>query len=375
MNHQQVFRLWLSIGCVAVGCLAVLSNGQAQVVSPNNSEGAVVRENLIESRPTNPGFGNAANENFLGGDSTSANQQSFSGLVDPGLDANNPLGTIGQPIGNNSVHRAKPNGVNLQKAVEALKQAKDEEARKKSLETLSKVVSQLFDADLKRRESEVGDIRNRAAKLKALINKRKESKDRIVDLQLKIQLNEVEGLGFAVKQRSGGRNQNPYYGGAGGMGTEVMMDGAGGMYSPVLGLPGGDDYGGGYSIEYADPRRNIEKTLREVMAKLKQAKSDDDRQTAEKLLRSALEDYFAADLEIREREIKEIQTRVVNLEKLIERRRQARDQVISLQLEVLKNEADGLEFFSTSSRRFSNGNGAVQMNVPGMNRSFIGFAR
>lgn len=349
MNHQPVFRLWLSIGCIAIVCLSSISNGLAQrIVSPNNSGGNAARENRIESRTANPG------------------------IADPRLDASNPFGTIGQPIGNNSVHVPTPDGVNLQKAVEALKQAKDEEARKKSLETLSVVVSQLFDEDLKRRESEVGDIRNRAAKLKALINKRKGSEDRIVDLQLKIQLNEVEGLGFAVRSGRDRQNQNPYYGAAGGMGMEMMMGGDLVTYQKVLGLPGGDDYGEGNS---ADPRRKAEQTLRNATAKLKQAKSDDDRQAAEKLLRSALESYFAADLEIREREVKEIQTRVANLEKLIERRRQARDQVISLQLEVLKNEADGLGFFSTSSRRSSNGNGAFHVNIPGMNQSIIGFAR
>jgi hypothetical protein len=107
--------------------------------------------------------------------------------------------------------------------------------------------------------------------------------------------------------------------------------------------------------------------LRDVTAKLKQAKNDDDRQAAEKLIRSALEGYFAVDFEIREREIKGIQERVANLDKLIERRRQARDQVISLQLEVLKNEADGLGFFSTSSRRSSNWSKPNPINLPGVN--------
>ena len=44
-----------------------------------------------------------------------------------------------------------------------------------------------------------------------------------------------------------------------------------------------------------------------------------------------------------------IRSRVENLDKQIERRRSARDEIISLQLEVLTNEADGLGFFSTSA--------------------------
>jgi len=377
MNHQQVFRLWLCVGCIAVVCLSVFSNGQAQdAVSPNNPGQAVAGEKVIDVRTTNRNPLAGTNSNGFAVDPSAAS----SPAGDPGLfnrrrGAINATAAGGRSFGTPPVHQPETNAAKLQKAIETLKQAKDEEARKKSLETLSSVVSQLFDEDLKRRESEVGDIRNRAAKLKALIDKRKESKDRIVDLQLKIQRNEVEGLGFAVKQRSGGRNPNQYYGGAAQEGMEMMMGGPGIMYSPVLGLPGEEDYGAGASTESADPRRKVEQTLRDSTVKLKQAKSEDDRRSAEKLLRSALEDYFAADLEIREREIKRIQKRITNLDKLIERRRQARDPVISLQLEVLTNEADGLGFFSTSARRSSNGNGTFHVNMPGMNQSFIGFTR
>ena len=373
MNHQQVFRLWLSVGCIAIVCLSFISNGQAQgVVSPKNSGSVIVNKNQFEFRPTIPNSVGGTTENGFASDPSAEPSGTGVGWLSRSRSGNNPL--AGQPAAARPVNKSKSNAAKLQKAIETLKQAKDEEARKKSLETLAEVVSQLFDEDLKRRESEVGEIRNRAAKLKALIDKRMESKDRIVDLQLKIQLNEVEGLGFAVKQRSGGRNPNPYYGGAGALGMEMMM-GTGIAYPPMADMAGTQGYGGEGSAESADPRRKAEQTLRDATAKLKQAKSVDDRQAAEKRLRSALEDYFAADLKIREREIKGIQERVTNLDKLIERRRQARDQVISLQLEVLKNEADGLGFFSTSARQSSNGNGAFHVNIPGMNRSFIGFAR
>jgi hypothetical protein len=46
MNHQQVFRLWLSVGCIAVVCLSVFSSGQTQdAVSPNNPGQVVVQKN------------------------------------------------------------------------------------------------------------------------------------------------------------------------------------------------------------------------------------------------------------------------------------------------------------------------------------------
>ena len=187
-----------------------------------------------------------------------------------------------------------------------------------------------------------------------MCQKRKESKDRIVDLQLKIQLNEVEGLGFSVKRNSRNRGVDPYYGGV--VYSDVTNPGVAGMvgaelngYEQVLGLPGSNPYGRGTSTESENPLRKAERALRDVTKKLKLMKGEYDREDAEALLRPALESYFAADLNGREQEINGIQKRIDSLEKLIEQRREARDQVISLQVEVLKNDAEGLGFFSTSS--------------------------
>lgn len=375
MNHQQVFRLWLSVGCIAVVCLSVFSNGQAQdVVSPNNPGQVVVQKNQFEFRTKDPAAANGTHENGLPTDpSASSPTARTSGLFNRRRGANNAFAAAGQPIGKQPVNQPKTNAANLQKTLETLKQAKDEEARKKSLETLSSVVSQLFDEDLKRRESEVGDIRNRAAKLKTLIDKRKESKDRIVDLQLKIQLNEVEGLGFTVKPNGRKQFESLYLGDMAGlgMGSAMGID-PGVRYPQVLGIPGGDMYAGGDAAGAADdPRRQSETAFHAATAKLKVANSEEERQAASQLLRSALEDYFAADLGVREREVKGIHERVESLDKLIERRRQARDQVISLQLEVLKNEADGLGFFSTSSG-FNRG---VRISVPAGAGGMFGFGR
>jgi hypothetical protein len=284
-------------------------------------------------------------------------------LFNSGSGGSNPFAGGDNSVGNKPSDNSKTNAAKLQKAIENLKRAASEEARKATLENLSQIVHEIFDEDLKRRESEVSDIRQRVSKLQALIDKRKESKDRIVDLQFKIQLNEVEGLGFAVK-RSGRRQNGNMYNGGGlpGMGIATMMGDSGLLYPQMSGIGAGFDFGGGAVAESSadDPRRKGEIVLQAATSKLKEAKSEEERQAAGKLLRSALERYFAADLEMREREIKGIQERVTSLDKLIERRRQARDQVISLQLEVLQNEADGLGFFSTSS----NFNRGVRISVP-----------
>lgn len=221
---------------------------------PANNPGRVaVKKNQFEFRTTVPDFVNGTSENGFATDPTGSLRGS--GGLYRRRSANNPSAVAGQPAGAQSTDKSKTNATKFQKAVEALKQAKDEEARKKSLETLSEVVSQLFDEDLKRRESEVGDIRNRAAKLKAIVDKRKESKDRIVDLQLKIQLNEVEGLGFSAKRSSGRRNGNSYASGLPGMwGLEVIMVNPI-QYPQMTEMAGAQVYGGGGSTESADPRR------------------------------------------------------------------------------------------------------------------------
>lgn len=378
MNHQLEFRLWLSVVCIAAAGFTFFSTGKAQDVVPLGQPGQVVvnpgqfSNQLRPAKPANttydPGGGEPTALNHPAGPSAQFGRPA---------NGNNPYGSTGPAGGTTTSDRLQRNSEKLQQVLEELKRADSDDAREAADERLSEIVSLIFDDDLKRRESEVSDIQQRASNLQALIQKRMESKDRIVDLQLKIQLNEVEGLGFTVKPSGRKQFESLYPGGMAdlGMGSAMGID-PGVRYWQVLGIPGEDMYAGGDAAGAADePRRQSETALHAATAKLKVANSEQERQAASQLLRSALEDYFAADLAIREREVKGIQERVERLGRLIERRRQARDQVISLQLEVLKNEADGLGFFSTSARRSSNGSGAFHVNVSGMNQSLFGFAR
>jgi len=373
MKHQQIFRVWLSGVCITVAGLTLLSTGQAQDAVPSSKSGQLaVEKDQFEFRTRNSNPSSRAS-GIAGGqiDETSP------GSVLPGAQnvpagGSNPGGHSGGFFSRNATPKVKTSAAKFLEAVDAFKRAKDDETRKKTLAAVSVIVSQIFDEDLKRRESEVDDIRHRVSKLKALIEKRKESKDRIVELQLKIQLNEVEGLGFSVKQSARIRSVNPYYGGVVNPGMKSMT-GVQAVHLP-MGRPGGsggDVYGTEAAAESEDPRRKAERTLRDVTKKLKLMKGEYDRDYAEKLLRPALEGYFAADLGGREREINGIQKRVDSLDKLIEQRRRARDQVISLQLEVLKNEVDGLGFFSTSSS--SDG---FRLSIPDVNATgMFGFKR
>lgn len=200
---------------------------------------------------------------------------------------------------------------------------------------------------MERRQSEVDSIRERVRRLKALIEKRKASKERIVELQFKVQVNEVAGLGFSVRQSRRAGGMSPY---GPGMDEMLMMgdSGAGQSRSMLGGVAGGF---GGTEPAVPDPREKAERVLGAAIAKLRSASSQGDRQAATKELLPALEGYFVADLKVRERELKAIRKRVDRLDTLIERRRKARKEILSLQLEVLTNEAEGLGFFSTSVGR------------------------
>lgn len=95
----------------------------------------------------------------------------------------------------------------LIKAVKALQNAKDDKQKDRAKSDLTKVLNSVFDADLKQREKEIADVEARIKKLKATLDKRRTARDRIIDLQIKVLVNEADGLGFP--SRTGSRSVIP----------------------------------------------------------------------------------------------------------------------------------------------------------------------
>jgi hypothetical protein len=85
--------------------------------------------------------------------------------------------------------------------------------------------------------------------------------------------------------------------------------------------------------------------IREAAAALSQAEDEDAREDAEGRLNDLLDEYFEEDMTRREEELANVERRVKELRELLERRRDKKDDIIRLQVEVLRNEADGLGFF------------------------------
>jgi hypothetical protein len=83
----------------------------------------------------------------------------------------------------------------IRDAARTLRQA-DAASRAKIVDNLEAWLNQFFDQDMKRRAGELKKIEERFAKLRAQLDRRREKKQEIVDLQMKLILNEADGLGF-----------------------------------------------------------------------------------------------------------------------------------------------------------------------------------
>lgn len=77
--------------------------------------------------------------------------------------------------------------------------AKTDSARAEAKKELSLSLDQYFEEDMKTREAEIAKIEKRVNKLRAQLDKRRAAKTQIVQLQLKVLVNEANGLGFYSK--------------------------------------------------------------------------------------------------------------------------------------------------------------------------------
>jgi hypothetical protein len=119
---------------------------------------------------------------------------------------------------------SRPNvGWSIRQAAEKVRDAQGGEAQASAQNKLADLLDQYFDEDMARRESELTKIEERLAKLRDLHNRRRAKKQEILDLQMKVALNEAEGLGFydgEVQGRGGGSGFDPFAAGlVGGSGS------------------------------------------------------------------------------------------------------------------------------------------------------------
>lgn len=128
---------------------------------------------------------------------------------EPARGQNHPPGGLGSSGGTGMTGffypRATPSQIRnrkLRDALKSLRTAKTVEAKTKAKEAVTKLLKEQFDADLKQREKEIANIEARIRQLRSVLEKRRTARDEIIQLQLKVIVNEAEGLGFP-KQSTG----------------------------------------------------------------------------------------------------------------------------------------------------------------------------
>jgi hypothetical protein len=84
----------------------------------------------------------------------------------------------------------------IQQAAEAVRDAEGPQAKADAQAKLTDYLAKYFDDDMAKREAELKQIEQRLAKLRELLDRRRNSKQEIIELQAKVALNEAEGLGF-----------------------------------------------------------------------------------------------------------------------------------------------------------------------------------
>lgn len=89
----------------------------------------------------------------------------------------------------------------IQEAAERYVNSKDEHQKEQALQQLHDLTSQYFEEDMETRQKELQDIQARLQKLRSQLDRRRAKKDEIVELQVKVAINEAEGLGFTSAPR------------------------------------------------------------------------------------------------------------------------------------------------------------------------------
>lgn len=159
-----------------------------------------------------------------------------------------------------------------------------------------------------------------------------------------------------------------YFGMASGGGAEGGMAGM-----PGAAASGGADGGyaaGGYGLDDAtSDKRQLASLVQQLRGRLASKKFK--RESVEKQLRAALQQYFDADMQERVKEFDKVKARVVEMESKLQRRLDSESEIVELQLKQFLHKADGLELSVTTGSNSSFGGMGSGMSM-GMGSSMGG---
>lgn len=127
-----------------------------------------------------------------------------------------------------------------------------------------------------------------------------------------------------------------------------------GSLEPVQAGPAVDPYG--VTVFRTDAGTSAQVQVNPTSAavqKYQTAETDEARAAAEKELREAVTEQFELLVKEREEQIADLQARLAKLTEQLQKRRDAKDQIVDLRVQVLINEAKGLGFHPDAGSSFS----------------------
>jgi DNA repair exonuclease SbcCD ATPase subunit len=237
--------------------------------------------------------------------------------------------------------------------VNQLREETDEAKKAEVTKKLEAAVTKFFDEDVKVRESELTKLDERLKKLRAHLDRRNKAKTDIIQLQLKVLVNEAEGLGFsgALLDPAGepgiiAAPRQPYPG----SGPAAPYPGSKGYPGSSKDYPGSgtrkmrDPATSGWTLIPVDPSASAaaQGEIARLMHQLREVAEQAKKTELTKQLETAITKSFDDDMKSRETELAGLEDRLKKLKDQIERRRKAKADIIQLELKVLVNEAEGL---------------------------------
>jgi hypothetical protein len=200
-------QLWLTMVAVGLGVTALaLPSLRAQIPAPAGE--AKVIDSLFPDRPaadrpattaTQATPATAFTDSFL--DAPRRDRNSNDPFAGPQIAGTNERGVTidGRAVAREN-RQAEVNARRVQdqirRAVAAIRNAADEVQKSRETKQLSDLLNEYFETDVRRRESELTQIEERVKKLREQLDLRRQKKQEILDLQMKVALNEADGLGF-----------------------------------------------------------------------------------------------------------------------------------------------------------------------------------
>ncbi len=103
------------------------------------------------------------------------------------------------------------NGLNLEQHAEIaqlmtqLREANDDPKKADLTKQLDAAIVAIFDKDMSSRETDLSQLEARLTKLRAQLDRRRKAKSEIIQLQIKLMVNEADGLGFSGTPAINGR--------------------------------------------------------------------------------------------------------------------------------------------------------------------------